>query len=200
MAERKDVRRNREALIYAARETFFTRGMDAPVKSIAKAAGVGSATLYRHFPTRAALVSAVFSEEIRLCRTKLSEVTHIMNPWEGLRHLLTTVADTEAAMPGLAISLSSARTPLVGYDTMWTEARGAVSLLAQRLRSGGDAREDLTRDDLWLLITTVRSVNITRRAAAQHETSRLVEIMFEGLWKREKLLPRRPATWSTKVR
>src|SRR5690554_7579014 len=63
------------------------------------------------------------SEEVRRCRTKLSEATHIINPWEGLRLLLTTVAETEAAMPGLATSLSSARTPFVDYDAMWIDRK-----------------------------------------------------------------------------
>lgn len=181
---RVDVTRNREALVSAARESFFTRGMDTPTKSIAQAAGLGSATLYRHFSTRADLIAAVFGDEIASCRSKLMDVAAIADPWAAFRHLLGTVTDTELAMPGLATALSSADASITGYASMWMEAEQAIELLVRRLQADGRAREDLVVSDLVLVVTAVRAATIAGRASAHRDTPRLIELMLDGLRRR----------------
>lgn len=182
--ERVDVTRNRQALVSAAREAFFTRGLDTPMKSIARAAGLGSATLYRHFPTRADLIAAVFGDEIATCRLKLMEVGAIADPWVALRHLLESVADAELSMPDLATTLSSADASITGYAAMWTEAEKAIELLVQRLQADGGARGDLVFKDLLLVVATVRSATIVGRESARRDTPRLLEFMIDGLRRR----------------
>lgn len=179
--QRQDARRNRETIIRAARQAFVDTGMNAPAKAIARAAGLGSATLYRHFPTRSDLMSAVFNEEIARCRSKLAETRRIPDVWEGLRHLLRTVVETEIAMPGLAASLSTMTATVDGYDAMWTEAREAVTLLWKQLHTDGELRTDVTREDFWLLIATVRATAIARRQTSYDDTSRLLTLIVEGL-------------------
>ena len=180
MAERRDTRRNRAALTCAAREVLIARGMDAPVKSIARAAGLGTATLYRHFPTRAELVTAVFGDEIDSCRAKLDRARTIPDSWEALRHLLRTVADTELSVPGLAGSLSQAGVTVPAYDALWVEAQEVVGLLAARIREEG-ARPDLQGTDLWLLLEAVRSATTTGRRSGKYDAERLITLLVDGL-------------------
>ena len=66
-SQRRDARRNRELLVEAAHEVFTEQGLQAPLDVIARRAGVGNATLYRHFPTRADLVTAVYHHQIEAC-------------------------------------------------------------------------------------------------------------------------------------
>ena len=65
--KRADAQRNRETVLAAAAEVFVTSGVDAPIRQIAAQAGVGMATIYRHFPTRADLVTAVYRHQIEAC-------------------------------------------------------------------------------------------------------------------------------------
>lgn len=180
MPERQDTRRNRAAVISAARKMMIADGMNTPAKAIARAAGLGSATLYRHFPTRADLVSAVFGEAIDQCQAKLSQATMIPDPWDALSHLLHTVAETELSVPGLAASLQRSESTLPVYDALWVEAHKVVDTLAGRLRSAG-ARADLRPHDLWLLLQAVRSAVAARRSTTSHHAERLISLFLEGL-------------------
>jgi AcrR family transcriptional regulator len=179
VAERRDARRNRAALLTAARAVLIARGMDAPMKSIASAAGLGTATLYRHFPTRADLIAAVFADELEHCRTELAEACTFQDPWDALRHLLYAVADTEMSLPGVAELLSRSGVSIPAYDAVWAEARDVIDSLPDRLRQAG-ARHDLHRDDLWLMLGAVRSTVAGRRPTKDHTSSRLITLMVEG--------------------
>lgn len=86
-AKRADARRNEQALLDAAASVFVTHGVDAPVRRIAAAAGVGMGTIYRHFPTRADLVTAVYRHQVDACA-------------EAGPTLLTTSASPSAALRG----------------------------------------------------------------------------------------------------
>lgn len=180
MTERQDTRRNRAALISAARQRMVADGMNTPTKAIARTAGLGSATLYRHFPTRVDLLTAVFGEEIDHCRAELSRATGIPDPWEALAHLLHTVAATELSVPGLAAALQRGETALPAYDALWKEAHGIIDSLAARLRAGG-ARPDLRRQDLWLLLQAVRAATASAGKTDARDADRLISLLVDGL-------------------
>src|SRR5689334_6586573 len=80
---RADARRNYDALVSAARELFASEGTSAPLEEIAKRAGVGIGTLYRHFPTRQALLEAVYLEEVQAMAESADELA-ALPPWEAL--------------------------------------------------------------------------------------------------------------------
>ncbi|MFD9965220.1 TetR/AcrR family transcriptional regulator [Amycolatopsis sp. NPDC058986] len=95
---RRDARRNREALVTAARETFGTKGLDAPLEEIARRAGVAIGTLYNRFPTRDALVEAAFLPTLRTSLTHTEEALAADDPWDGFvlfleRSIAMQVAD-----------------------------------------------------------------------------------------------------------
>src|SRR5262245_22262631 len=88
---RADARRNRERVLVAARAVFAERGIDAPMATVARRAGVGVATLYRHFPTRDALVRGAFAQQMETCARTLTEALADPDPWRGFQRLVETV-------------------------------------------------------------------------------------------------------------
>ncbi len=81
--QRADARHNRARHLQAAREAYALNGTDVPSGAIARRAGVGSATLYRHFPTRSSLIAAAFSEQLAQCVAALNEALQDDDPWRG---------------------------------------------------------------------------------------------------------------------
>ncbi|MFJ5593275.1 TetR/AcrR family transcriptional regulator [Streptomyces noursei] len=88
---RADARRNRQRILSAARAVFADHGIDAPMATVARRAGVGVATLYRRFPTRDALVRAAFAQQMDTCAQALTEALADPDPWQGFQHLVETV-------------------------------------------------------------------------------------------------------------
>ncbi|QTV79976.1 TetR/AcrR family transcriptional regulator [Microbacterium sp. NIBRBAC000506063] len=95
-AERKDRARNRERLIEAARTVFAASGIHAPLDHIATAAGVGSGTLYRHFPTRAMLWTAVLREPLQRHLALVEKSLADPDPWEGFAAFIYGTCEIDA--------------------------------------------------------------------------------------------------------
>ncbi len=102
---RSDARRNVDALLEAAKEAFATAGVDAPAKRICELAGVGVGTLYRHFPQRADLVTAVFRREVDACAASAAELAAAYEPGAALERWLHRYTEFLAAKRGLAAAL-----------------------------------------------------------------------------------------------
>jgi AcrR family transcriptional regulator len=105
---RADAQRNIDALLAAAREEFATRGVDVNVRAIAARAGLGTATLYRHFPLRSDLVTAVFRREVDACAVQARELAATHDPGEALeRWIWHYAANFIMTKRGLAVALHS---------------------------------------------------------------------------------------------
>lgn len=151
---RADARRNRERLLAAARAVFAERGLDAPMGAVARRAGVGVATLYRHFPTREDLVRAAFARQLESCAQALAEALALPDPWDGLCHLVETVCALHreergfpaaflAAFPGAAAPERTRLGRRAGRD---------LALLVRRARESGALRPDFHPSDLVMAL------------------------------------------------
>jgi AcrR family transcriptional regulator len=115
---RSDARQNLDALVEAAKAVFAESGVDAPVRAIAERAGVGVGTLYRHFPLRSDLISAVFRREMDACVDAAPALEAEFPPGEALDRWIMRYTDFVAAKQGLAAALHSGDTayePLAEY-------------------------------------------------------------------------------------
>ena len=118
---RADARQNVDALLEAAKAEFAASGVDAPVRAIAERAGVGVGTLYRHFPLRSDLISAVFRREIDACVDAATEIEAAHLPGEALDRWILRYTEFVATKRGLAAALHSgdpAYGPLAEYFSM----------------------------------------------------------------------------------
>lgn len=152
VAQRADARRNREALLVAAEDVFADEGADAPLEIVARRAGVGRGTLYRHFPDRQSLAVAVY--ERRLAGLEQLAVQHRDDP-DLLEQLVLGVADRQTRVPGLVAVLLGTTEGTAALDRITERTRRIVAGPLAQARARGELRQDATDDDLMLLFAMV---------------------------------------------
>ena len=146
---RKDAQRNREKLLAAAVELFAERGTEGSLEEVAKRAGVGIGTLYRHFPTRDALVEAAYRNEVAQLRAAADELLAELPPDRALEAWVRRFVDYGTAKRGMRDALQSIAG--AGSD-LFAETRGQVTeAVAVLLRAGAEAgtlRADVEAEDV----------------------------------------------------
>ncbi|GAA2592291.1 MULTISPECIES: TetR/AcrR family transcriptional regulator [Streptomyces] len=181
--KRADARRNYDRILEAAAAEVSRRGADASLEEIARRAGVGSATLHRHFPSRWGLLQAVFQERVaRLCDEARS-LAGAYPPATALAKWLMSLAVFGASTRGAARSLLQATgTAASGAQDSRCEQllTDAGSVLLARAQEDGTVRDDVTVLELLTLANAVSLAAEHAPGAARHAT-RLMEIAIEGL-------------------
>jgi AcrR family transcriptional regulator len=165
---RRDAERNRVRLLEAARELFGERGCDAPFDEIARRAGVGIGTLYRRFPTREALIDALFEEKAQQYLSASTAALAADDPWDGFTDFIERICEMQAEDRGFADVLNatfpSGSAPVVAA-AMNTARRNAEKVIA-RARRHGQLRADFAHQDLaWILIANAAYLQATREVA-----------------------------------
>jgi AcrR family transcriptional regulator len=176
---RLDAQRNRERLLEVAKEAFTRFGANASLDDIAKQAGVGAGTLYRHFPTREALIEAVYRTEVDKIAAAQTELSAQLPPVEALRAWMLLFIDYIAAKQLIVPALNT----LVGGPAKVFEAsrfriRGAIDALVKRAIESGDIRKDLEPFDLLRALIGVS--NVASGPGWQQSARRLVDILITG--------------------
>ena len=177
---RVDGQRNRERLSEAAKAAFAEVGADVSLEEIARRAGVGIGTLYRHFPTRDAIVEAVYRREVRQLAEAATRLLTEMPPGEALRQWMRLFVDYIATKKVLASALSA----IVGgaselYASAGAQIASAMNLLVERAAAAGDLRPDADPNDLLRALVgfTYGNASPTWQASAL----RLIDILMDGL-------------------
>src|SRR3954466_11588215 len=153
-ALRADARRNREAVIAAAKKLFADQGLDAQMPDVAKAAKVGVGTVYRHFPTKDDLIAALAAERFERLAEKAREGIEAGDPWQGLCHFIRFSAQIQADDRGLCEVMGSRPEGMdksalaVGLDVLCGE-------LVKRAQRSGDLRKDLEWEDIPMIVCGV---------------------------------------------
>ncbi|MFI9723987.1 TetR/AcrR family transcriptional regulator [Streptomyces sp. NPDC052396] len=177
---RADARRNRERILEAAVRAFAERGADVPIDAIAKAAGVGSATLYRHFPTREALVEAAYRNElVRVCDS-VAELLADFPPDQALRRWMDRFIDYLTAKQGMAEALRAAVAS--GADPFAETLDKLGTAISTLLHAGAEAgllRSDIDPLDVGLSLSGVSLVTST--SGQRERAGRLLDLILDGL-------------------
>jgi AcrR family transcriptional regulator len=176
---RTDAQRNRERILEVAKEAFTHFGAEASLDEIAKQAGVGPGTLYRHFPARDVLIEAVYRSEVEKLAAAERKFTEEMPPVEALRAWMLLFVDHIAQKQIIAPALNS----VVGGPTkMYEGSRGliqpAIEGLVQRAIKSGDIRKDL--DPFDLLRALIGVSHVASGPGWQQSARRLVDILITG--------------------
>ncbi|MET7370221.1 helix-turn-helix domain-containing protein [Streptomyces sp. NPDC005566] len=178
---RSDALQNRDRLLEIAARAFAEQGPQATPAAIAKQAGVGVGTLYRHFPTREALLVAAHSQQIARVCEKATDLAARCTAAEATRAWLEHFLDHAMANSNMCAALNAALAPDVDpYAHTHTLLNGAVTTLLDAGARDGTLRADITPGDALLLVGSVAS-------SAQHSTKerahRLVELLMDALTK-----------------
>jgi AcrR family transcriptional regulator len=176
---RADAQLNRERILEVAKEAFTRSGAKASLDDIAKEAGVGPGTLYRHFPTRGALLEAVYRTEVERLAAAERKFAETMSPVEALRAWMLLFVDYIAAKHIIAPALNT----LVGgpsklYEGSRAQVQGAIDALVKRAIQSGDIRKDLEPFDLLRALIGVS--NVASTPDWKQSARRLVDILITG--------------------
>jgi AcrR family transcriptional regulator len=176
---RADAQRNRDRVLEVAKEAFTRSGSDASLDDIAKQAGVGAGTLYRHFPSRDELLEAVYRTEVEKLAAAEQKLAETMPPMEALRAWMLLFVDYIATKKIIAPALNT----LVGgpskvFEASHAQIWGAIRALVKRAIKSGDIRKDL--DPIDLLRALIGVANVASSPDWQQSARRLVDILITG--------------------
>ena len=177
---RADAERNRVRLLETAKAVFAEKGSAASLDEIARIAGVGAGTLYRHFPTRDALVAAVYRNETGQLVAAADRLAETQPPVDALRAWLLLFVDymaTKQGMYELLNSLAGGTSDL--YSASMAQMKQAIAKLAGRAVASGEIRLDL--DPLDLLRALAGVANIGLGQDGERAAKRLVDILIAGV-------------------
>lgn len=177
---RADARRNREALLSAAREAFLGGDTDAHVEEIARSAGVAVGTFYRHFETREVLVEEVYRKEVdELCAAP-AELLDRHAPDEALRRFLLLLVDHAAVGKGMSIALESIMaTDSPVFETARTRMANALAHLLDAGTAAGTVRGDVTGSTLLRALGGICGMRATEGWLV--EAQQITALLFDGL-------------------
>ena len=174
-----DAQRNRERILEVAKDAFARSGASTSLDDIAKQAGVGAGTLYRHFPTRDALLEAVYRTEVEKLAAAERKFAQTMPPIEALRAWMLLFVDYVATKQIIAPALNT----LVGgpskvYEASRAQITGAIHALVGRAIESGEIRGDL--DPFDLLRALIGVSNVASGPDWRQSAKRLVDILITG--------------------
>ena len=176
---RTDAQLNRERLLEAAKAAFTRSGANASLDDIASEARVGAGTLYRHFPTRDALIEAVYRTEVEKLAAAERKFAEAMSPIEALRAWMLLFVDYIATKQLIAPALNTfVGGPSKLYEGSRGQIQGAINALVKRAIKCGDIRRDLEPFDLLRALIGVS--NVASGPDWQQSARRLVDILITG--------------------
>jgi AcrR family transcriptional regulator len=176
---RADAQRNRDRILEVAKEAFARSGADASLDDIAKQAGVGAGTLYRHFPSRDELLEAVYRTEVAKLAAAEQKFAETMSPIEALRAWMFLFVDYIATKKIIAPALNSmVGGPSKVFEASHTPIWEAIRALVKRAIRSGDIRKDL--DPIDLLRALIGVANVASSPDWQQSARRLVDILITG--------------------
>jgi AcrR family transcriptional regulator len=178
--KRADAVRNQQTLLTAAAEVFVTSGVDAPIRQIAAKAGVGMGTIYRHFPTRADLVTAVYRHQIEACaEAGPSLLSSADSPFDALRQWIDLFVDFLVTKHGLADALQSDSSRFAALHTYFLDRLEPVC--AQLLGAAVDAGDIRPGTQPYELMRGIGNLCIGRDSDPRYDPRRLIDLLLQGL-------------------
>ena len=179
---RADARRNREKILAAAAAAFATSGLDAQVEDIARGAGLGVGTVYRHFPTKETLVSALAQEHFqRLAETLEAALAEEGDGWEIFSAAIWRAATAAAGDVAWCEIIAGDPGAVAAAARGQERVAAATATLIARAQAAGAMREDATVEDVRTMMCGFGHIAAGQRAGAPLDWKRYLAIALDGL-------------------
>ena len=179
-APRADATRNREQLLAVATRVFASADTEPSMRAIARAAGVGIATLYRHFPTRESLVDAVYRDQVGRLTAGARELLGQLPPAAALRRWMDLFGDWIATKNGMLDTLlTMIESGEITHARTRAELLAAITTILDAGRAAGDLRSDVTAEDIAAALIGIFTV--APRPEHEATASRLLNLLMDGL-------------------
>jgi AcrR family transcriptional regulator len=179
-ALRADAARNRDTVLAAAARAFASAEAEPSMRTIARDAGVGIATLYRRFPTRESLVAAVYQDQVERLTLGARELLEQFPPAEAMRRWMDLFADWLVTKHGM---LGSLRTMIESGEIAGARARTelleAITTILDAGRATGDLRADVSAEDIAASLTGI--LTVAGRPEQHPQADRLLNLLMDGL-------------------
>jgi AcrR family transcriptional regulator len=179
-APRADAARNRDALLAVATRTFAAAESEPSMRAIAREAGVGIATLYRHFPTRESLVDAVDRDQVERLTAGARDLLGQLPPAAAMRRWMDLFGDWIATKNGMLDTLlAMIEAGEIAHAQTRAELLAAITTILDAGRAAGDLRPDITAEDIAASLIGIFTVAGQPEHHAQ--ASRLLNLLMDGL-------------------
>ena len=179
-APRADATRNRGQLLAVATRVFMSADTEPSMRAIAREAGVGIATLYRHFPTRESLVDAVYRDQVARLTAGARELLGQLPPAAAMRRWMDLFGDWIATKNGMLDTLlSMIQSGEIAHARTRAELLAAITAILDAGRAAGDLRPDVTAEDIAAALIGIFTV--APRPQREAEASRLLNLLMDGL-------------------
>lgn len=180
---RADARRNRDAIVEAARELFAEQGLDAQMDEIARRAKVGVGTVYRHFPAKEDLLDTLIARRFeRLAEQAAVAVEHaeVGRAWEAFRGYIEWSAELQAGDRALSEAMA-ARSERMSAAATSSGLIEQLELLLDHAKRAGALREDLVVDDIPAIVCSIGSVAVAASGKPGWRWERVLAIWLDGV-------------------
>ena len=179
-APRADATRNRAMLLAAAARAFASADEEPSMRAIARDAGVGIATLYRHFPTRESLVDAVYHDQVQRLTSGARELLEQLPPDTAMRRWMDLFADWLATKHGMLDTLlAMIESGAIVQAQTRGELHEAISAILDAGRATGDLRRDVSAEDVAASLLGI--LTVTARSGSRDQANRLLDLLMAGL-------------------
>jgi len=189
---RADAGDNRDRILAAARLAFTADGPSVPVREIARRAKVGAATVYRRFPTKQALFTAAFADEMTLCSTTVDEGLAASDPWQGLAMVIEKLVTAYGGDPRMRTILAELSRGAEYTADRERTARGLLELI-RRAKESGDLRTDIVLEDIVLTMQAGHGIRAGSPEAQAAATRRLAALIIQSFRANPETVPLPPA-------
>jgi len=176
---RADARRNRALLLEAAEAVFAARGVSAPTEEVARAAGVGVGTLFRHFPTKEALLEAVYRTRLRRMADELRDLGTAEDPGTALFDFLADAVARSATKVAVADALAEAGIDVTASAQEGHDLAGGLGRLLVRAQEAGAVRPDVGLPELIALL--IGASRAAEHAGTDPVRTRIIGVILDGL-------------------
>src|ERR1700734_1326191 len=177
---RADATRNRKQLLEVATRVFVSAGTEPSMRAVAREAGVGIATLYRHFPTRESLVDAVYRDQVVRLTAGARELLGQLAPAKAMRRWMDLFGDWIATKNGMLDTLlAMIETGEIAHGQTRTELLAAITTILDAGRAAGDLRRDVTAEAVAASLIGIFTV--APRAQREVLAGRLLDLLMDGL-------------------
>lgn len=177
--KRADARRNEQTLLAAAAAAFLASGVEVPVRDIAARAGVGVGTIYRHFPTRADLVIAVYRHQVDACAEAGPALLETDPPYTALRKWIDLFVDFLVTKHGLAAALQSDNARFETLHAYFLDRLLPVS--AKLLEAAAESGEIRSGTDAYGFMRAIGNLCVGADGDSRYDARQMVELLVAGL-------------------
>jgi AcrR family transcriptional regulator len=190
---RADAEQNRRRIVAVAQAAFAADGLDLPVREIARRAGMGIATIYRHFPSRQDLISAVLAEQVARCEQEMQAALADPDSRRALRGIIVRFGERQVHDRGLNEALLGSHAAAAAFADQRRAHAEAFARLVERARDDGAVREQVSVEDARIALMAITSFRPLPADRAPSVIQKLTDLLLAGVLNDESPVPDEPS-------